>query len=146
MKPGTLVKTYKHGYMEIDLIGKNKLVNDPNIWYTCMFKHKKTGLMITGLHSILVDTYTRDEFDKQKCLWGKNFMNNPKCKLEDKYLILCVISDSFDKVEDTNTYTYYHLCLKSDDPNRNYGIWADKTLTETMSKNEFLKHKLTLLE
>ena len=146
LRPGILVKTYKHGYKEVELIGKNQLINDPHLWYSCMYKHNKTGLMITGLHSILVDTYSFTEFDKQKCLWGSDFMHNPKCKLEDKYLILSVISDSFTKMDDTNTYIYYHLCLKSDDLDRNYGIWADKTLTETMSINEFLKHKFIILK
>ena len=145
LKSGDLVKTYKHGYKEIDLIGKNKLINDSNIWHSCMYKHKKTGLIITGLHSILVDTFTCKEMINYKYLWGNNFVNNPKCRLDDKYLIFAALSDQFEKLNNTDTYTYYHLCLKDEDDTKQYGIWADETLSETMSNQQFLKHSLILL-
>ena len=123
LRPGTLVKTYKYGYKKINLIGYSQLHNDPNVWYSCMYKHSKTGLMITGLHSILVDIYSPHEIVRQKYLWGNNFMTNPRCRLDDKYLILCSTSDEFEKMDNTDYYTYYHLCLEDEDETKQFGIW-----------------------
>ena len=62
LRSGDFVKTYKHGYRKIDLIGKNPMVNNPNVFTSCMYKMEKTeknglteDLIVTGVHCLLVD-------------------------------------------------------------------------------------------
>ena len=135
LKKGDLVKTYKHGYRRIDLIGKNVMVNNPDNSKKCMYKMVKTDknclledLIITGGHSILVD---------DPILLGKTKKIH---KVDDKYLLLSSISKDFIKLTNNNLYTYWHLTLESDDDNQRFGIWANGLLTETTYKNSFIKH------
>ena len=135
LKKGDIVKTYKYGYRKIDMIGKNKMVNNPDSKFNCMYK---TGdLIITGGHSILVDSLTEDQLEKYKR--DNIFQNGDEKKIDDKYLLLASYSDRFEKILDNNTYTYYHFTLENDGNNdARYGVWADGILTETPSKNYYL--------
>ena len=45
LKKGDLVKSYKHGYKKIDLIGKNIMINNPKHFSKCMYKMEKTRKM-----------------------------------------------------------------------------------------------------
>ena len=47
------------------------------------------------------------------------------------------ISDDFESVNDNNKYTLYHLVLESQDVNKQFGIYANGILSETMSINIF---------
>ena len=54
------------------------------------------------------------------------------------------MSKDFIKMENNNTYTYYHLVLENEgDNDLRFGIWANGVLTETPSK-KFINE--TLLE
>jgi hypothetical protein len=146
LRKGDFVKSYKHGYRKIDLIGKNPMINNPNRFNECMYKMEKTeenglieDLIVTGFHSILVDDLRnyKDENDK---IFGTTHM------IDDKYLLLSSVSKQFIKLENTNLYTYYHFILENDGDNDNrYGVWANGILTETPSKKKFTNHKYTLL-
>jgi hypothetical protein len=60
--------------------------------------------------------------------------------IEDKYLLLAAASDKFEKVINTDTYTYYHFVLENNgNDDEQFGVWANGVLTETMSKNFFLR-------
>jgi hypothetical protein len=134
LKPGDIVKTYLHGYKKIDHIGKNTMTNNPDDFTQCMYRMKKTDemtddLIVTGWHAILVDELTEDEQEKQHFY---------KSSIDDKQLLLSSISDKFEKMENTDKYTYYHVALESDEEDRKYGIWANGVLTESISKKLFL--------
>ena len=141
LKKGDFVKTYLHGYKKIALIGKNTMINNPNIFYECMYKLKKSNrkeliddLLITGYHSILVDDLG-DYAEKNNKLFSKI------PKIDDKFLLLSSISNEFEKIENTNLYTYYHLVLESENDDDNFGIWANGILSEATSKNNFIEKK-----
>ena len=146
LRKGHLVKSYKHGYRKIDLIGKNPMINNPEIPSACMYKMEKTDhngltedLIVTGGHSILVDDLGifKEENDK---LFGSTIM------IDDKYLLLASVSNQFIKLENTNLYTYYHFILENEGNNdERFGVWANGMLTETPSKNQFTSHKYTLI-
>jgi hypothetical protein len=142
---GQLVKTYKHGYRKIDLIGEGKFINDPNIFHNCMYKLPKTNgmmddLIITGYHSILVDDLddylNEEEIAQTKLLFGGEFQ-----KIDNKYLLLASVSNLFTQIKDNNLYTYYHFILEGDgnDDDR-YGVYANGILSETPTKEIFVKH------
>jgi len=146
LRKGDLVKSYKHGYRKIDLIGKNPMINNPDKFNECMYKMAKTeenglieDLIVTGGHSILVDDLGVLKEENDKTL-GSTPM------IDDKYLLLSAVSKQFIKLENTNLYSYYHFILENDgDNDKRYGIWANGILTETPSKNQFTNHKYTLL-
>jgi hypothetical protein len=91
-------------------------------------------LILTGGHSILVDDlgkYKRNDINDSCYL-----------KIFDKYLLLCCVSDDFEKLEDTNDYTYYNFCLENNgDDDERFGVWASGILVESTSKNEFNSFK-----
>lgn len=148
LRKGDLVKSYKHGYRKIDLIGKNPMINNPQKWYKCMYKMEKTydnglieDLIVTGGHAILVNNLDkRYKKINDKCFFGKTPM------IDDKYLLLSSVSNNFVKLNNTNLYTYYHFILENNgNDNERFGVWANGILTETPSKKQFTNHKYTLL-
>lgn len=159
LKKGDLVKTYKHGYRKIDLIGKNVMINNPDNPKKCMYKMIKTDknclledLIVTGGHSILVDdTMLVDKTNKNHKVYSKYLLlssrlkdsiklTNKNHKVDGKYLLLSSRSKDFIKLTNKKLYTYWHLTLESNDDNQRFGIWANGLLTETTYKNSFIKN------
>ena len=146
LRKGDLVKSYKHGYRKIDLIGKNYMINNPDKFNECMYKMKKTDdngliedLIITGGHSILVDDLEKYKEENY------NFLGEVQM-IDNKYLLLSAVSNNFTKLENTNLYTYYHFILENNgNDDERFGVWANGILTETSSKKYFMKCKYTLL-
>lgn len=145
LRSGDIVKSYKHGYRKIDLIGKKKMVNNPNVFIDCMYKLEKTptnglteDLMLTGGHSILVDNYKDKNINKD--VFGE-------CQtIDDKCLLLVGTIKEFIKQENNDEYTYYHFILENDnDDSQRFGVWANGILTDTPSKTEFIDHNYELL-
>ena len=148
IRPGTLVKTYKHGYRKVSKIGKRTSYNNPDNWTDCMYILPKTGnmideLIISGLHGILVDTLTIDDIEKYKEL---NAFDNLS-KIDDMFVLIAAASKRFTKITNNDTYTYYHLILDNEgDMNARYGIYANGILTETPTVNIFDDFKFELIE
>jgi hypothetical protein len=146
LRKGDLVKSYKHGYRKIDLIGKNPMINNPEKWDECMYKMEKTeenglieDLIVTGGHAILVDDLGICKYENYK-IFGTTPM------IDNKYLLLSSVSNDFKKLENINLYTYYHFILENNgNDDERFGVWANGILTETPSKNHFTNHKYTLL-
>ena len=90
-------------------------------------------LIITGCHSILVDSFTSEE-QKEKVteVNGNTYVTDRKYRLP-------ACADSRASIYETHgTYTIYHVALENDDSNKNYGIYANGLLVETCSK-QYLK-------
>ena len=150
IRRGMLVKTYLHGFRRVDLIGKRNMVNTHH-WNLAVHRLPKSeanglteDLYVTGGHSILVDSISDADLATYKELVV--FETGEPIKIDDKYLLLAGISDQFVKIENEESYVYYHLCLESDgDDDRRFGIWANGCLTETVSRNQFLMHNYEIL-
>jgi hypothetical protein len=145
LKVGDTVKCYPNYSRRISLIGTSSMINNPIRPLCCMYKLAKNedngileDLIVTGGHSVLVDDLD-DHKDSMLQFYG--ILN----KIEDKYLLLACVSKDFEKLENTETYNYYHLVLESEDNDSHYGIWANGVLTETISKNCFMSSNYTLL-
>jgi hypothetical protein len=94
-------------------------------------------LIVTGGHSILVDEMSEEEHKKNRQYFCEDI------KIDDKYLLLACVSDKFEKIQNNDTYTYYHFTLENDgDDDRRFGVWANEILTETPSKNQYIKYGL----
>jgi len=146
LRKGDLVKSYKHGYRKIDLIGKNPMINNPKKFNECMYKMEKTeenqlidDLIVTGGHSVLVDDLSSYKEENDKIFGSKQM-------IDDKYLLLCSVSNQFVKLDNTNLYIYYHFILENNGNNdERFGVWANGILTETPSKKGFINQKYILL-
>ena len=151
LRKGDLVKTLKHDYKAIDMIGKREIYHTAlqdrikDQLYKCSkdnFNEIFEPLIITGCHSILVDDFTSEE-QKQKVieLTGYTYVTDNKYRLP-------ACADLRTSVYETpGTYTIYHLALENDDYYMNYGIYANGLSVETCSKR-YLKElsNMTLIE
>jgi len=127
-------------------VGKNKFINSINEPLNCMYKMSASNsnsltkdLIITGGHSILVDNLGDYENDNKK-YFGYIPM------VDDKFLLLACVSNDFKKLENNNVYTYYHIVLESENDDKNFGIYANGILTESISKTVFLKYNFIVLK
>ena len=129
LRIGDIVKTYIEGYRKITMIGKKKMINNPDRFQSCMFLMKKDGLMtddliLSGMHCVLTD----------RQLKGSN-------KLYDKYLICVNYYNKFQKITNRNEYTYYHIVLDNNGYiGRSFIVWANGVLAETTNEKDFLGH------
>ena len=95
-------------------------------------------LFVTGLHNILVD----DVDDKEKYLSKVNMKKMRK--IDDKFLIEVHTMTNFEEILDDNEYELFHIILSDVSDDKQYGIWANGILSESMSWNNFNKKgKLT---
>jgi hypothetical protein len=146
LRKGDIVKSYKHGYKKIELIGRGSMINNPQRRNYCMHKMEKTeenglieDLIVTGGHSLLVD-------DLGECKEENDRIFRGTPKIEDKYLLQVFLSDKFIKLDNTSFYTYYHFILENNgNDDERYGVWTNGILTETPSKNQFNDHDYILL-
>jgi len=142
LKKGDLVKTYLHGYRRIEFMGSNQVFHDPEnhskgFPLRCVYYHKKdTNVMLTGGHSILVEDLGKYKEANDEMFEG----HTPK--IDDKYLLLCCLSDDFCLLEEPSLHNYYHFVLENNgNDEERFGVWTEGILTETPSKSYFLNHK-----
>ena len=137
LKIGDLVKTYKHGYRRIKHIMVSRFHNNPDVFGKCMYTMKQTmndDLTITGWHSIMVDDLGEYEYANTKRFGFTSV-------IDDKYLLLCSISNDFIKLTNTNVYIVYNFALDGGDcDTARYGVYANGVLCETPSY-EMIKDK-----
>jgi hypothetical protein len=151
LRKGDLVKTLRHDYKAIDMIGKRDIYHSgikeriKDQLYECSkdnFVEIFEPLIITGCHSILVDNFTSEE-QKQKVIEvnGKIYIT------DNKYRVPAFTDHRASVYEISGTYTIYHLALENDNYYMNYGIYANGLLVETCSKR-YLKElsNMTLIE
>jgi hypothetical protein len=151
LRKGDLVKTLNHDYKAIDMIGKREIYHPAlqerikDQLYKCSqseYTEIFEPLIITGCHSILVDSFTHEE-QKQKVIEvnGKIYVT------DNKYRLPACADPRASIYETHGTYTIYHLALENDYYYMNYGIYANGLLVETCSKR-YLKElsNMTLIE
>jgi hypothetical protein len=142
LRPGDLIKTIKHGYKAINMIGYREIYNPiceeriKDKLYKCTYKNFPEvfeDLVITGCHSILVDNFKDDvQVEKTRKLLGDIYLT------DDKWRLPACIDERTIPYEKEGTFTIYHLALDNDDYYMNYGIYANGLVVETCSKR-FLK-------
>jgi len=151
LRKGDLIKTLKHDYVPINMIGKREIqhirseerIKDQ--LYKCsqeFFPEVFEDLVITGCHCILMDEFVDDEqIEKTREVNGNIYIT------EDKYRIPACVDERTTVYETAGSYTIYHLALDNDDYYMNYGVYANGLLVETCSQR-YLKElsNMTLIE
>ena len=141
LKKGDLVKTLKHDYKAIDMIGKREIYHAAlqervkDQLYKCSqseYLEIFEPLIITGSHSILVENSTTvvntEQIEKVIEVIGGIYLTDDKLRLP-----ACV--DYRASVYETpGTYNIYHIALENDNYYMNYGVYVNGLLVETCSK------------
>lgn len=137
MRPGTLVKTRLNGFKPVDMIGHSKIYNSGNALrsanrlYTLSksaYPELTEDLVLTGYHSILVDTITDTHREQMIEHVNRIFVT------DKKYRLLACVDERAQPYAVEGVFTIWHLALENDDYYMNYGIWANGLLVETTSK------------
>lgn len=136
MRPGTLVKTYLHGYKKVEHIGFSKAYNPGNgkkslaNFAKCTpakYPELTDDLVVTGAHSILVSTITPKQEEDLRELMGKIYIT------DDKYRLVACLDDRAEPYPDEGTHTIWHFALENEHYTWNYGVYANGLLVETAS-------------
>jgi hypothetical protein len=146
-----LVKTLKHDFKPIEMIGKSEIYHHAlqerikDQLYKCSkneYPELFEDLIITGCHSILVDNFVdEDQRNKTIDLLSKIYVT------DNKYRLPACLDDRASVYETPGIYTIYHLALENESYYGNYGIYANGLLVETCSKR-YLKElsNMTLID
>lgn len=143
IRPGMLVKTYPTGYKRVMVIQKNFIQNtidrvENKIYRLPKSKNKQLfqDLYVTGLHSILVPSLTKEQEKKTIASWGGII------KICNLYRLMAHLSPEFEDVKDDETYEIYHLVLENTNETANDGIWANGILSESLSMETYKRSRL----
>jgi hypothetical protein len=137
LKPGTFVKTYLHGYKAIDTIGSSKNYNPANTLrgknrlYVCKkekYPEVTEDLVITGCHSILVDSIDKKQEDDIRELAGDIFVT------DKKYRLMACLDDRAETYSEEGVHNIWHFALANKDYYMNYGVYANGLLVESTSR------------
>ena len=136
LKPGMLVKTLHAGFVPIKYIGYSTIYN-PGLATRVrdqLFKCTKSAypeliedLVLTGNHSVLVDTITDEEREQITETLGGIYVTERKYRLpvfNDKRAVT---------YEHRGDFRIWNLALENEDYYSNYGIYANGLLVETTS-------------
>ena len=138
LRKGDLIKTIKHGYIPIDMIGYREIYNPiceeriKDKLYVCSNKEYPEifeDLIITGCHSILVDGFTNEE-EKANVIR----VNGDTFVTDGKYRLPACVDKRAKPYEKEGAHTIYHIALENEDYFMNYGIYANGLVVETCSK------------
>jgi len=137
LKPGTFVKTYLHGYKAIDMIGHSKLYNPAhtlrgkNRLYVCKkekYPEVTEDLIITGCHSILVDSVTEKQYKDIEEFAGRIYVTDKLCRFP------ACLDDRAEPYTEEGVHTIWHFALAHKDYYMNYGVYANGLLVESTSQ------------
>ena len=144
LKKGDLVQTLNDGLLPIKFVGKLSFFNQTTEERinAHLYKLNKVDfpelledLFITGGHPLLVDKNDLDEETKKKLL----DMDVPIIT-EDKYRVFAFIHPKAELWNDEGMKEVFDIVLENEDPHRNYGIYVNGILTESMDEHFFLNY------
>ena len=154
LRKGDFVKTLRHGYKAITLIGKRNIFHSAlkerikDQLYKCSqteYPDLFESLIITGCHSILVENskeiVNEEQIKKIIEINGNIFLTDDKLRLP------ACVDEKTTVYEIPGNYTIYHLALEHQDKFMNYGIYANGLLVESCSERTLKELSfMTLIE
>jgi hypothetical protein len=138
LKKGDLVKTVKHDYKPIFMIGKRDIYHPmcqdriKDQLYKCSqdkYPEVFEDLVLTGCHSILVDKFVSEEERATTIEVNGNVYGT-----DNKYRLPACVDERAVVYDKPGNYTIYHLALENENYYKNYGIYANGLLVESCSK------------
>jgi hypothetical protein len=138
LQKGDLVKTLKHDYKPIHMIGFSEIYHPASTTritqqlYRCshtVYPGVFEDLILAGGHSILVDVFISREQREQTLE-----VNGDIFATDGRYHLPVCLDERASVYETDGTFTVYHLALENTNMYMNYGIYANGLLVETCSK------------
>jgi hypothetical protein len=142
LKKGDNVKTLKDGFKSIKMIGSKVCLNyyDSSKPWNVIHKIEKCDineltedLYLTGMHPLLVS----EEVYKKSLESGGLILKNPK--KDDLYRLLSYNHVSSVPIKELKEIRIWNLVLESDSRIKNYGIYANGLLVESMKEFRYIK-------
>lgn len=142
IRVGTLVKTFQHDYVKVEMIGKSQIYNSGDKdrirhrlyeYSNPKFPEIVEPLILTGGHSILVDELTEEQREKTMQVFGSILETDGKIHL------LTFLNEDCEPYEEKGKFTIYHIALENENYYANYGIYANGLLVESCSKRYLLE-------
>ena len=137
LRKGDLVKTVRHGFQAIDLIGYRPIQHTPSTerikdqLYACRpdrYPELTEELILTGCHAILVKEFKDDERENTRTLLGDIYIT------DNHYRLQACVDMRTAVYEKEGVHLIYHIALEHADYYMNYGVYANGLLVETTSK------------
>ena len=137
LRKGDLIKTLLNDYKPIHMIGFKEMtqtltqIRIKDQLYKCtkeQYPEIIEDLIITGCHSILVDSITDKQRNEIQNLLGDIYVTDRKYRLPT---CLDERSSIYDK---PGNHTIYHFALENDNYYMNYGVYANGLLVETCTQ------------
>jgi hypothetical protein len=127
LKVGMKVKTLKHGYKAITLMGTSTLRNPGGSERirNRLYVYPKENLVLTGGHSVLVDDVSGDQLNRIKKSFGGVFFTEGKLRL------LAMDDETAEPYLAKGTFPIYNFVLEAPNENTNYGVFANGKLVES---------------
>lgn len=113
---------------------KDKLYVIPKAAYPELFQ----DVVLTGGHPILVDAYSPEELIIHRRVWP----NSKEHRLENKCRLLTFLNDKAKHFEQDGLYDIYNIVLENSCPEKNYMIYVNGILTESLSETFY--HRFSL--
>ena len=126
LKIGDKIKTLKHGFKPITLMGTGKIFNSGNSSRTREKLYEyRDGPILTGGHSVLLDDVSGDQLERIKESFGNLFFTEGKIRLmakDDETAVPYPIKGHF---------SIYNFVLEAPNDRTNYGVFANGKLVES---------------
>jgi hypothetical protein len=127
LKVGMKVKTLKHGYKAVTLLGKSTIYNTSGTGRARerLYRYPKENLVLTGGHSVLLDAVSGEQIATIRKSFGKLFFTEGKVRLMAK-------DDpeaEFYPVQ--GIHEIYNFVLEAPTEHMNYGVYANGKLVES---------------
>jgi len=142
IRKGMLVKTLLSDYVPVYAIGTSTIYNsgdnlrNKERLYKCsknQYPELTEDLILTGCHSILVDSLSERQKSKTLNLFGNIYVT------DNKYRLFAFLDEKSEPYQDAGNFNIYHLALEHSDQYMNYGIYANGLLVESASKRSIEK-------
>jgi hypothetical protein len=138
LRKGDLIKTLKHDFKPIEIIGKKEIQHHAyedriiNQLYKCskyQYPELTEDLILTGCHSILIENFSSEKEKENTIL-----VNGDTYITDDKYRLPAVADYRASIYDIKGSHTIYHFALEHDNDYMNYGIYANGLLVESSNK------------
>ena len=147
LRKGDSVQTLKDGFKKIVFLGKkrmeqkdvNERIKDQLYRYSSKeYPELFEDLVLTGGHSILVDSLTEEERENMRITMFDLFKGED-FEIDDKKCLLSYLNNKAEVYEKKGKHTIYHFALEGD-YYKNYGVYANGLLVEACSQHIFLEY------
>lgn len=127
LKVGMLVKTLKHGYRVVTLMGTSTIRNPGGSERVRnrLYVYPKENLVLTGGHSVLLDDVSGDQLNCIKRSFGGLFFTEGKIRL------MAMDDETAEPYLTKGNFPIYNFVLEAPNENTNYGVYANGKLVES---------------